>query len=222
MNSFAKSIQASPALARALPFFIFAGLTSLQGVFGDESRYWIYLLKTCAGIGLLWWVRPWVSEMKWAFSWEAVAVGVGVFILWVGLDGFYPKLGSAGAVWNPQAAFGDHSGLATLFIAVRILGATLVVPPLEEVFYRSLAYRWLQQADFLTIPLGKFLTKPFLITAILFGFSHYEWLAGILCGLLYQGLVCWKKRLGDAMTAHAITNCLLGIWVIWRGAWNFW
>jgi membrane protease YdiL (CAAX protease family) len=56
----------------------------------------------------------------------------------------------------------------------------------------------------------------------MFGFGHHEWLAGILCGFAYQGLVCWKKRLGDAMTAHAITNFLLGVYVVWKGAWNFW
>ena len=38
----------------------------------------------------------------------------------------------------------------------------------------------------------------------------------------YQGLVCWKKRLGDAITAHAITNFLLALWVVGRGAWKFW
>jgi hypothetical protein len=31
-----------------------------------------------------------------------------------------------------------------------------------------------------------------------------------------------KNQLGDAMTAHAITNFLLGIWVVTRGAWQFW
>jgi len=31
-----------------------------------------------------------------------------------------------------------------------------------------------------------------------------------------------KNRLGDAMTAHAITNFLLGAWIVWRGAWHFW
>jgi hypothetical protein len=31
-----------------------------------------------------------------------------------------------------------------------------------------------------------------------------------------------KKRLGDAITAHAITNALLAVWVVSRNAWNFW
>ena len=109
-----------------------------------------------------------------------------------------------------------------MFIAVRVLGSSLVVPPLEEVFFRSFVYRYLFQPDFLSVPLGRFAWTPFLLTSILFGLEHNQWLAGILCGLAYQGLVCRKKRLGDAITAHAITNLLLGLWVVWRGAWNFW
>ena len=50
---------------------------------------------------------------------------------------------------------------------------------------------------------------------MLFGLSHNEWMAGILCGAAYQGLVLRKNRLGDAMTAHAVTNCLLGGWMVW-------
>jgi len=49
-----------------------------------------------------------------------------------------------------------------------------------------------------------------------------RWIPGILCGLAFQGLVVRKNRLGDAMTAHAITNFLLGIWIVWRHAWTFW
>ena len=61
------------------------------------------------------------------------------------------------------------------------------------------------------MPLNRFLPLPFLATAAVFGFSHNEWLAGILCGAAYQWLVLRKNRLGDAMTAHAITNFLLGL-----------
>jgi len=62
----------------------------------------------------------------------------------------------------------------------------------------------------------------FLGTSALFGLAHNEWLSGILCGLLYQWLVIRKNRLGDAITAHAITNFLLGSHVAIRGAWQFW
>jgi CAAX prenyl protease-like protein len=204
-------------MVRVAPFVVFLALTSCQGQFGAASAYWFYLAKTLVAVWLIWEMRPLVSEMRWAMSWEAVVVGVGVFVMWIGLDPFYPKFLASGAVWNPHAHFGENSALAWLMMVTRILGSTLV-----EVFYRSFLYRYFSRPDFLSVPLNRFLPWPFLAVAVVFGFSHYQWLAGILCGLAYQGLVLRKNRLGDAMTAHAITNFLLGVWVAWQGAWQFW
>lgn len=222
-------------MARVAPFFIFVLLTAAQGKCGPASAYWFYLAKTLVGLWLILEIRPLVTEMRWAFSWEAVVVGVAVFAVWVGINGewttqnsLWVKLGISHApakvasVWNPNEQFGAGSALAWLFLVARILGSTFVVPPLEEIFYRSFFYRTLVSQNFLSVPLNKFFPVPFLVTALVFGFSHNEWLAGILCGAAYQWLVLRKNRLGDAMTAHAITNFLLGIWVVWKGAWNFW
>jgi CAAX prenyl protease-like protein len=225
----------SPAVARVAPFLIFLALTFFQGKFGAASAYWFYLAKTLAGAWLVWEMRPFVSEMRWAFSWEAVLVGVGILVMWIGMDAFYPKanelFAKAGLASfsktavensNPNLVFGEHSPLAWFFMSVHVLGMTLVVPPLEEVFYRSFLYRYIAKPNFLEVPLNQFLPLPFLITAVVFGVEHNQWLAGILCGAAYQWLVLRKNRLGDAMTAHAITNFLLGAWIIWKHAWNFW
>ena len=209
-------------MARVAPFVIFLGLTFGQGQFGAASAYWFYLAKTLVAVWLIWEMHPLVLEMRWAISWEAVVIGIGVFVMWVGLDPFYPKFLTSGVVWNPHEQFGDNSALAWLMIGTRILGSTLVVPPLEEVFYRSFLYRYIVKPDFLSVSLNRFLLWPFLATAAVFGISHFQWLAGILCGMAYQWLVLRKNRLGDAMTAHAITNFLLGLWVVWQGAWQFW
>ncbi len=230
-----RKLSTQPALPRVVPFLIFVGLTALQGQFGEASRYWVYLAKTFLGVWMLWVVRPLVAEMKWSFSWEAVIVGVGVFAAWVGLDGLYPSLnelvakagfGSSTVLakpWNPHTEFGQGSGLAWMFIVVRLLGSVLVVPFLEEVFYRSFAYRWIVKPDFESVPFRQFNAKAFFLTAFIFGFAHPDqWLSGILCAMAYQFLVLHKNRLGDAIAAHAITNLLLGLWVNWRGAWNFW
>ena len=245
MTPLRKALSGSPLMARVVPFVIFVLLTGAQGTFGAASAYWFYLAKTLVGLWLIFEIRPLVTEMRWAFRWEAVVVGVGIFVIWVGLDSFYPhtnelfqnyifpffkKIGlgflcsEAKPVipWNPNEQFGTGSALAWLFVAVRVLGSTFIVPPLEEIFYRSFLYRYIASQNFLSLPLNRFLPLPFLATAAVFGFSHNEWLAGILCGAAYQWLVLRKNRLGDAMTAHAITNFLLGCWVVWRGAWNFW
>ncbi|MBI3414583.1 MAG: CAAX prenyl protease-related protein [Verrucomicrobia bacterium] len=222
MNFLNGKLAISPLLARVVPFAVFIGLTVLQEQLGETARYWIYLAKTLAGAWMIWLVRPFVAEMKWAMSWAAVAAGVAVFALWVGLDPLYPHFGKSGPGWNPHSVFGVDSTLAWFFIAIRLAGSAIVVPPLEEVFYRSCVYRYLAEKDFLSVPLNRFLPLPFVVTSVAFGFEHAQWLAGILCGFIYQGLVCRTGRLGDAILAHAITNFLLGLWVIWKGAWQFW
>ena len=213
---------ASPVIARAGPYFIFVVLTACQGKLGAASAYWFYLAKTIVGAWLIFEMRPLVSEMRWSISWEAIVVGILIFAVWVGLDGHYPKLFHSPSTGNPTDTFGPNSALPWFFNAVHIAGMTLVVPPLEEVFFRSFVYRYIASPNFLAVPLNRFQPLPFCATALLFGSIHNEWLPGILCGAAYQWLVIHKDRLGDAMAAHAITNFLLGVYIVWRGAWHFW
>lgn len=223
MDFLRKKFAASPEYVRVAPFVIFLGLTFCQKLFGETGAYWFYLIKTLVGAWLVWEMRPFVAEMRWALSWEAVVVGIGVCVMWIGIDSFYPKFGKPGPEWNPHTVFGQNSGLAWVFVLVHLLGSTFVVPPLEEVFYRSFLYRYFVRTDFQAMPLNQFHGLSFVVTAIIFGpGQHYQWLAGIFCGMFFQALVIRKNRLGDSITAHAITNFLLGVWVIWKGDWKFW
>src|SRR6266571_579520 len=151
MNLIGPRFAQSPLAARVVPFAVFIGLTFCQDFFGDTGRYWIYLAKTLLGAWLIVVVRPAIAEMRWKLSWEAVAVGVAVFVMWVGLPGLLKWLGSSGsfavfnsarAAWNPTTQFAGSPALAWLFIGGHIGGSALVVPPLEEVFYRSFLYRY--------------------------------------------------------------------------------
>lgn len=216
-----QKLRSSPVAVRVAPFVIFAALTMFQGRMGPGSAYWLYFVKVVLGAVMIWLMRPLVPEMRWKVTWEAVVVGVFVFVLWVGLDPLYRKWGSS-SMWNPHDHFGSGTAWALFFIVVRMIGVTWVVPPIEEVFYRSFLYRYVAKPDFEKVPLGFFGWTPLLVTSALFGFAHFEWLAGFLCALAYQALVIWKKRLGDAMTAHATTNLLLGLWVNFTGMWFYW
>ena len=225
MNFLRKWLAKSPVQARFLPFAIFFAPLLFQDWFGHAGSFWIYLLRTLAGAWCVWEMRSLVPEMRWNFSWEGLAVGVLVLVLWVALDPFYPPnhiIFKPGPAWNPFEVFGQDAALAWFFVAVRTIGTSVVVPPLEEVFYRSLIYRFLIKDDFEKVPLHTFHWGSFIVTSVLFGLEHYQWLAGILCGLCYQYLVIKKGRLGDAMFAHGVTNFLLSVWVVWKGAWGFW
>lgn len=230
-----KQFENSPIAVRVAPFIVFILLTFCQNQFGEAGRYWFYFAKSLVGAWMIWEMRPFVKELRLNFSWEAVVVGVGVLVMWVGINSWYPKLSelfvnlglskppvTPALPWNPNLQFGDGAPLAWFFIVARLLGASLVVPVLEEVFFRSFLYRYIAKPDFQSVSLGFFAWTPFLLTALIFGLEHEEWLAGILCAFAYQGLVLWKKRLGDAIVAHGITNLLLGLWVVWKGDWKFW
>jgi CAAX prenyl protease-like protein len=223
MKRLREALNRSPIVARVAPFVVFVALTALQGKLGPNSQYWVYLAKTVVGVVLIWAMWPIVREMRWAFSWEAVAMGVFVFVFWVGLDPLYPRFFKIDAAWQPWRDFGENSPLAWATMIGRVIGMTLVVPPMEEVFYRSFVYRYIITPKFETSPLNRFDGRAFIFTAILFGSAHgNQWPVAILCAFCYQWLVLRKGRLGDAMTAHAITNLLLGSYIMWKQQWQFW
>src|ERR1041385_2961608 len=217
MDFLRAKLRASPIHARVVPYVVILILTFVQGSEGP-ARFWIYLAKMFVGAWCIWQVRDLVPEARWKISWEALVVGVGVCAIWVGLDPYYPKLEflvKGGHPWNPFEQFGDKSALAWFFVAVRTFGSAIVVPPIEEAFFRSFLYRYLVKTNFEAMPLNRFHGLSFVVTALIFGLLHYQWLAGIVCGMAYQWLVVRKNRLGDAIMAHAITNFLLGVWIAW-------
>src|SRR6266705_4887608 len=109
MNPLSALLRASPARARVLPFAIILALTFAQESFVGPLRYWLYLAKMLVGVWCILAVRSVTPEVRWAFSWEAVAVGVIVCIVWVGLDPYYAKLQAVvkdGLHWDPAKEFG--------------------------------------------------------------------------------------------------------------------
>lgn len=228
MNLLREKIQESAVHARFVPFFAFLVVTTAGGLMGGNAMFYLYAVKVALGAWMIRIMYPIVKEMRWAFSWEAVVIGIVIFIVWVGIDPYVPRNtlffdDTKDSIWNPFARFGESSLTAWALIVIRIVGMTLIVPPLEEVFYRSFLYRYSVRTDFENMPLNRFHPTAFIVVSLLFGLVHFQWLAGIICGMAYQWLVLRKNRLGDAMTAHAITNFLLGVYVVWKGgnAWKF-
>ena len=233
-------LWSTPEFPRVLPFAVFLVIGSLAGKWFPGSEYWLYALKTGVVAALVWVLRPRIAEMRWSFSIPAVGVGVAVAVLWIALDGVIPSLASiydrvsalwtgqapvprpAEPPWNPQAFFSGSPVLGWAFVAVRVLGRSLLVPMIEEVFYRSFVYRMVVRPDFLQASLRGWHPKAFAVTCLLFGLSHPDqWLAALICAALYQGLVLRSGRIGDAMLAHGVTNGLISAYAIATGRWQF-
>jgi len=103
------------------------------------------------------------------------------------------------------------------------LRASVIVPVVEELFWRAWLMRWLIDKDFWKIPLGTFVPQAFWIVAILFAAEHGSyWDVGFATGILYNWWMVRTKSLGDLILAHAITNACLSIYVVAAGKWEYW
>jgi hypothetical protein len=130
----------------------------------------------------------------------------------------YPQIGHS--EFNP---YDYASGYGVYFIITfRLIGATLVVPLMEELFWRSFALRFAIKSDFKSVPLGQFSWFSFIFISILFGLEHERWLVGIFAGMVYSGTLYRSKNLFDPILSHTITNFLLGMYVLLTHQWSFW
>jgi CAAX prenyl protease-like protein len=218
----------SPALARILPFALYIALLVLEGVLPDWAPgfdvRWLYPVK--AGLVALVLAALWrhYGELKtWGLSGVdfalSVAVGVVVLVLWVKLDAGWMLMGEPGAGYDPRDAGGR---IDWTLVAFRIAGAALVVPLMEELFWRSFLQRWIQQADFLALDPARIGVKALLIASALFAVEHVQWFAGLIAGLAYGWLYIRTRTLWAPIVAHAVTNGGLGAYVVATGRWSFW
>jgi uncharacterized protein len=213
--------------ARVLPFALYMLFLALEKTVAEQlpslDVRWLYPVKILAVMVALWHYRAVYTEllMRPAWRWNGLIapfLGLLVFVLWINLDGGWMNLG-AGPGFDPRNAGG---GIEWHLVVPRLLGAALVVPLMEELFWRSFLLRWVQKPQFLELAPVQIGLRAVLISSLLFGIEHSLWLAGIVAGLAYAWIYRASGNLWPPIVAHATTNLVLGLWVLQTGAWQFW
>jgi CAAX prenyl protease-like protein len=216
-----------------LPLAGFLAFTALEAYLptapsGAPSSRWYppaYTLKMVVVLGLLWYgrrifrdLRPWPGV---GGSFLAIGLGLSVTAVWVGLDGRYPEFQGLGkrAAFDPGAL---SLGSRLTFLAVRMFGLVVVVPLIEELFYRAFLMRWIIEPDFTKVPIGRLTVRNVVVTTTVFGLSHPEWLPAVLTGLAWAWLVGKTKSVSACVLSHAVANLALGIYVITTHQWKYW
>ena len=111
----------------------------------------------------------------------------------------------------------------TLFIIVRVIESAILVPILEELFWRGWLMRWTIRPDFESVPLGQYTPFSFWAVAVLFASEHGPyWEVGLAAGVAYNWWIVRTRSLADCMLAHAVTNALLAGYVLLFGQWQYW
>jgi CAAX prenyl protease-like protein len=202
---------------RTLPFLLTAAAIYLGPLTG-LSKAVLYPAQTLlTAVALAWYWKDYRHEIRFTLDIPAIAAGIGVFLAWILLEGYYPFLGQ-----SPDAAALAADTRTPLFLVFRLAGAALVIPLAEELFWRSFALRFLENTAFKSIPLGHFTWFSFILVSLAFGLEHHRWLPGIIAGLVYAGLLYRTRNLFSPIVSHAVTNLLLGIYVLTTGRWEFW
>jgi hypothetical protein len=224
----AASLLRWQALARILPFALYIAFLALTPIvaraFPQWDARWLYAVQVGAVLaGLTFFAReyaelarpPRLLRRDWLL---AAVAGVAVFLLWIHLDAPWATLGEA-AGFDPRRGDG---AIDWPLAAARLFGAVAVVPVMEELFWRSFVLRWVDRGDFMSLAPRAASLRALAVSSLLFGLEHHLWLAGVLAGLAYGALYRRSGSLWPPIAAHAVTNLLLGLWVLRGGHWHFW
>lgn len=172
--------------------------------------------------------RDVVRSLRIRYALSSTLIGLAVFALWIAPDYLVPGWRSHWLLQNditgrittsiPVADLGNP-----LVVSLRIVRAALLVPILEELFWRGWLPRWLVNPSWQQVPLGTYTTLAFVGTALLFAAEHGPyWDVGLLCGLIYNAWMWKTKSLGDLVLTHAVTNAALSAYVLATGDYSYW
>lgn len=211
-------------VAPFVSFFIFlyiANELKLDPIWEGPSR--VVLL------GFICWLC-WPRELGFRprFAAQSTLLGVAVFLLWIAPEVIYPGYRSL-LPFNNSLLGHVHSSLSPDAISNgwvlfwRSARAILIVPILEELFWRAWLMRWLISPNFESVPLGSYAPMAFWVVAIFFGLEHGPyWDVGLLTGVLYNWWMIRTKSVADCVWMHAVTNACLSVYVISTGQWQYW
>ena len=222
-------------VARTVPFGLFIGFLLLMSFLpepkpvpaGEIDWRWIYALRTLVvGAAVVFFWRqydelrsaPRLIALDWATS---VVIGAVVFGLWIVMDTGWMVVGSnASGGFDPRRY--DSPAFHWPLALTRLLGFAVVIPVVEELFWRSFVMRWLERTEFRSVGPAQVGAQAFAITAALFAVEHTQWLAGLVAGVAYGWLYIRTQNLWAPVLAHAVTNGLLGVWILATAQWRFW
>ena len=212
------------ATAYAAPIVVFAVLTALEGFLSTGAYPVFYIVKIAVVTATIAYFRGPLGDIR--PSWRDVplgaAVGLVVFAEWVILDHFvpYPHLGTR-VGYNPFGAIKDI-GVRWAFLVARFYGLVLVVPVMEELFWRSFLLRYATTAHFTSLAVGQFSMTAFWTVVALSALAHPEWLVAAIASALFAWLLHYTRSLFAVIVSHAVANAALGGYILMRGQWQYW
>jgi len=214
---------AAPMLLFVLLFGVGSALKTRGAAFWLAApEFWIYPLQTLLCAALLIYFRREYELQRLRRPIFALGIGLLVFFLWIAPQqflGFPPReIG-----FNPDM-FAGSPGSYWSTLLLRFVRLAVVVPFVEEIFWRGFLLRYLITERFESVPFGAFSWLSFSVVSLAFCFSHSmpDWPAALITGVLYNAVAYRTKSLSSCILAHGLTNLSLGLWIVATKEWGFW
>lgn len=213
-------------VAHIAPFITFVAIMAAEHAFNLPFE-WAYPARfLLTALVLLIYSRKWIP-LRPSFPLMSILVGAGVFLIWIAPDLLFGYrnhwLFNNSLLGNATTTVPERLRGNVGLLALRAASATLLVPIIEELFWRSWLMRYLIRPKFTSVPLGTYSASAFWITAVLFASEHGAfWEVGLAAGIIYNLWVIRTRNLADCILAHAVTNGILSAYVIWGGHWQYW
>ncbi len=216
-----------PSLQYVLPFALFLLFLSISSKHwigaAWEAPLWVLVLAVVCYL-----CRPRELSIQPSHAFSSVALGLIVFALWILPDYLIPGYRESSLLSNPVMGH-LHSSIrpgdlqSSWVLSWRTARAVLIVPIVEELFWRAWLMRWLVNTDFQKVPLGTYTPIAFWLTAILFASEHGPyWDVGLLTGIIYNFWMIRTKSIADCILMHLVTNAALSAFVIATAQWQYW
>jgi CAAX prenyl protease-like protein len=214
------------------PFVVFMALLGLgQAVahffdgqafwMASAPRYWVDPLQTFLCVALL--IHGWRQYEFKAPTQPIFTLSIAglVFVLWVSPQVFFH---AASRTDGFDPAFFGGGWRYWTNIEPRWMRLVIVVPLLEEIFWRGFLLRYLIREPFEEVPVGAFSWPSCAWVALFFAAAHWgpDFFPALLTGMLYNFIAYRTRSLSSCVLAHAVTNLLLGIYIFVTGQWGFW
>jgi len=214
-------------LAYILPMGVFLLFTQ-AGVTWPILYSASYVAKTVLTAVLLVWLWPKFTPIRWKGWYLGAALGVAGVVQWVVMQHWLERhfvifRPDPDRIFDPTRHFAS-SAARWAFIGVRLAGATLLVPVMEELFWRDFAWRTIAAPnDFKLAKVGERDWRAFVIVPLIFAAVHANWcLTATVWAFIIGGLLLWTRSLGACIVMHAVTNLLLGLYVLRYHEWALW
>ena len=205
-----------------IPMILFGVLTMGESYLPAAWFPFAYIAKAVIVTASLLMLRAPLADIRFDVRvlLPSVVIGLVVFVLWIGVDKLvpYPALGSRTA-FDPTTLQGS---ILPVFLSVRFFGLVIMVPVMEEIFWRSFLLRYLTDSDFRRLPVGTFSASALMIMLAASGLAHPEWLVAVIASLAYALWLRQSRSLFGAIVAHATTNAALGAYVLATREWQYW